>query len=737
MNPFRGPRPYVFQNRSGFFGRDKDLQPVRLSVLTKKISILHGNSGCGKSSFVEALLLPRLQEDWRQTSGHSPFPLLFTNWSEGEANARLADKLLERLHFPEQDASTDSGGSRPNSAAVVFDDPNDVFANHNLSEKYLKDALDVLSDERSTIRGLKDPAEQGRMLAQAFDRMSEKVEYSFVLILDQTEELFRSFKEAGTSFIATLSSFATYTKYTRVLISLRSEYLRALLPLESSIGNIFENAVTLLPVEDGSTLEDFQKALEKIALQTFDYGNDCNKPATITLQPKTRSTIVERLLKEHQQDGILLQFQAFFEEFYDYAIKKVKQQIGNGKDPEIEIDDDFLSSFLKSLPTFSSDQEGKTDSGYSQALQRYVDRSLRRIGNDSEDASKFKPDNLFWCSLALLPDLTSSDYKVSVDVRRLIKKVQKLAEYLKFAPAHQKPDEKEAQFAKDLLDRTLDDLKTRNLIKIFDSGTETEFTRRVEITHDQLAPPIDAWCDAEQYSWESCIDSPFINRGLPIKVAGRSIDFPKELTHNFQGCILHDGQNTTKKHDSTDRKNTFDGIVFTDCLFIGSIFRECSFHNCHFKNCLFSGTLFDQCKFTNCSITSENERKKRYQFIFFGCAFDGLTFKSLHIEQANFSQTPGKGPQEGLNSISANRLIFDSCDVQLSILKGFEDNSVARLRVKNPVRDRLRAGPDFPPLRAKDYTKTFQRCAFGDNLKARLQGLDAVDDNCSFDEKQK
>jgi putative ribosome biogenesis GTPase RsgA len=72
-NPYVGPRP--FEVGEPLFGRDREVQRApRTRLSGERIVLLHSPSGAGKSSLIQAGLIPRLRERfdvWRPTRvGH-------------------------------------------------------------------------------------------------------------------------------------------------------------------------------------------------------------------------------------------------------------------------------------------------------------------------------------------------------------------------------------------------------------------------------------------------------------------------------------------------------------------------------------------------------------------------------------------------------------------------------------------------------------------------------------------
>jgi hypothetical protein len=68
-SPYVGPRAFTQKERSLFFGRDREVEDLIHLLLAERIVLLHSPSGAGKSSLLEAGLIPKLQELGFETRG--------------------------------------------------------------------------------------------------------------------------------------------------------------------------------------------------------------------------------------------------------------------------------------------------------------------------------------------------------------------------------------------------------------------------------------------------------------------------------------------------------------------------------------------------------------------------------------------------------------------------------------------------------------------------------------------
>ena len=95
--PYPGLRPFQKHEWPIFFGREPMIEAVLDRLAATRLVVVHGSSGCGKSSLIKAGVLPRLEQEhsrygvpWRTAEmrpGSSPL------WNLATAIARLHEKL--------------------------------------------------------------------------------------------------------------------------------------------------------------------------------------------------------------------------------------------------------------------------------------------------------------------------------------------------------------------------------------------------------------------------------------------------------------------------------------------------------------------------------------------------------------------------------------------------------------------------------------------------------------------
>src|SRR5262245_43790288 len=61
-NPYVGPRPFETAHKKLFFGRDQEADTLLSLSIAERVVLFHAQSGAGKSSLVNARLIPGLEE---------------------------------------------------------------------------------------------------------------------------------------------------------------------------------------------------------------------------------------------------------------------------------------------------------------------------------------------------------------------------------------------------------------------------------------------------------------------------------------------------------------------------------------------------------------------------------------------------------------------------------------------------------------------------------------------------
>ena len=92
LNRYPGSKPFTLAYQGVFFGRDEDIKGLMKYVQTERITVLYAKSGLGKSSLLNAGVLPRLEKEY----GYLSIPVRFQAHTKEKKELPL-DILQERI----------------------------------------------------------------------------------------------------------------------------------------------------------------------------------------------------------------------------------------------------------------------------------------------------------------------------------------------------------------------------------------------------------------------------------------------------------------------------------------------------------------------------------------------------------------------------------------------------------------------------------------------------------------
>lgn len=92
---YPGIKPFTTAERNLFFGREKDIQDLYSLIFIKQTVVLYGKSGYGKSSLLNAGVIPRLQEEGEWNC----IPIRFNNFSGREAKENVSPVANIVMHL--------------------------------------------------------------------------------------------------------------------------------------------------------------------------------------------------------------------------------------------------------------------------------------------------------------------------------------------------------------------------------------------------------------------------------------------------------------------------------------------------------------------------------------------------------------------------------------------------------------------------------------------------------------
>jgi hypothetical protein len=185
-NPFPGPTPYVRADSNRFFGRGDEIDELTSLVLSTSAVVLDAPSGTGKSSLINAGLIPMVEQ--------YEFTVISVRFGE---------------HAAAMQRSTHVSGSNPFSAAVVA----------------------AIADATGAV-------DLGEPLPDAMARLAAERPGGSLLLLDQFEEIFSNYPahwSERTPFFRQLAEGLDANRSLRALLAIRSDFLASLSPYQREI----------------------------------------------------------------------------------------------------------------------------------------------------------------------------------------------------------------------------------------------------------------------------------------------------------------------------------------------------------------------------------------------------------------------------------------------------------------------------------------------------------------------
>lgn len=202
QNPYVGPRTFSQQEADRFFGREREARELHSLVISERLVLFYAQSGAGKSSLINARLVPQLRE--------SGFPVLPTGRVSGELPEGIEN--VDNIYIFNLLLSLDESDGAP-----------DRFTDMSLST-----FLTSLTSLDGTHYYFDEDA------ATELDAEEEDFESSpYVLIIDQFEEIVTTHParwEDRADFFRQLAQAMDNDPYLWVILTLREDYVAPLDP---------------------------------------------------------------------------------------------------------------------------------------------------------------------------------------------------------------------------------------------------------------------------------------------------------------------------------------------------------------------------------------------------------------------------------------------------------------------------------------------------------------------------
>ncbi len=240
-SPWLGLRSFTEEAQSFFFGRSDELDDLYERILDKPLAVLFGQSGLGKSSLLQAALVPRLR-----TTGFLPVFIRFDHDTNAPAlESQLLDSLrtaLESSGYTQQAAAIDAALTNEKASLdyaaflwLLFHDPEYGFIPRRGTP----------SDDFPRTVFLIDQFEEIFTLGQRPARRSTSAAFRetlAALVENRPPSSLREMLEEDDDLAERLDYKA---RHSRVLLSLREDFLHLLERWRRSMPSLMENRLEL------------------------------------------------------------------------------------------------------------------------------------------------------------------------------------------------------------------------------------------------------------------------------------------------------------------------------------------------------------------------------------------------------------------------------------------------------------------------------------------------------------
>jgi len=701
--PWFGPLPCTEKDYSRFFGRKEEMRELLSKVRSQKLTILSAKSGAGKTSLVNAGLLPLLRGVRERTPEEIGFAINLRDWAKVTVDLMTKEKpsharLVKETLFKALESLAEEAKS-------------ETYMGKEQMERDLPALLFNISRKEKPQEQKSDPAKDLEELESCLKSLRDSiVGKKLILIIDQAEELLGSggsiyFQEQNLNSTIQILTKLIDLEGIRLVISLRSEYLDKLRKLEEQYFPIGQRAYLLQPLT--------WAAARTTILESAKLKGNLQISSTEVNEVLTWVSDLDDYAEKYDSQPIdMLAVQACFYDIYRFA------QRGMEPNGFWIINDNFLTRYKKDL---EEKEPRLKDSGTSFSegpMLRWIDNVFSHLppGNLIERVTANMGGLLStpkgFKSHSTEGDLIFQAIRKDIPIREMEKiKMKVVRETLAKGENLEFSEDVNSQLVINMATASRDALellREKNILKEY--GQDEKGSRILSLQHDGFGPAFNEWCYDERRRENDVLVPEIGIYGFQIR---RNTSLEKSRLVNLTVEAI-DNNLRDKKLSQKERQNLENNkkelelengkpfileqiiwggcylqgvnvkdIAFIDCNFSGSFFENCTFSDCIFTRCEFEGSFFSEGSFTN--ITFEN------------CSCLGLV--SLGMEWDNVSFTEKK------ELYREKETVFG--DMSSSMFKNIY--LFGRLEF-NGIKARFAQFHEFKPLDGKDFKITAHGC---------------------------
>jgi len=588
--PWFGPMPCNEIDANRFHGRTDEIFNLLQKVRTQDVTILTADSGAGKSSLINAGLIPALRLSRDEHPSEIGFALCIRTWGrvaspavgEGEASIVSPDPAVFLMY---------------NAFETAMDELEESAAKYRsriLGYSHLKSDVEIIKIFRENYKNLKIIPGNIQELCLYVERLRNLIlGNKLVLVVDQAEEYMGSSLNSTNMHIKAMSVLGALSRIpgVRLVISLRDEYLGKLRSLEQWVPALAPRTIYLNPLSWKGARDVIIRAADGHGLVVEE--DAINALISLTLPESDRN-----LVDEDHLPVDMLGIQACLVDIYR-SVKRLK----------IALNLSYIEKYTTNLIRFSG-------SIFVEPLLRWVSRSFKYM--------KATEDKYLILRVAanMGPALsTPKGYKSHISKRALIYTAIKEDVKL-FLRDNKKYD----SFRKDITSSVrfnpedhgkqvgrlyeAGEIAVNRLIGRFilkKGGVDNLGDLILSLQHDGYGQAFNAWCDDVTLRENDCLVSGIATMGAEV-TRKKSIKLQDLYDVMWQSCFVN--------------KVRFSGVTFRDCNFDGTYFGGCDFSKCVFINCTLKASYFKEGKFSD--------------VVFKYCDLRGIVFDSMHWDTVSF-----------------------------------------------------------------------------------------------------
>lgn len=647
-SPWFGPVPCTEEDVFRFFGRKKDISNLRDKIRIQKLTILSAKSGAGKTSLINAGLVPALRLTRERDPNKTGFVLNVSSWS-----------VISKNNSPEKNvASTEENEKKKTKKSDVLNPAYILIAAIATTiEQLLKKTenkpdnllgVDQLCDDLKQIKSfVKEQNKQNfgddsskqdpyKKLTTFVDELRKKLlGRVLIIIIDQAEEFMGSGNQDlhDNFYLTVLRVFSTLLQIdgVRLVISLRDEYLMKLRSIDGVFAPLGGQRLYILEpltwAGARDVLSDTALSDGRIILPEYNVDYLFEQFLNVETEPD----------KAKQRDLLpvdMLSIQALLFTMWERNSSKYKSNP--------EIDKQHIDYFRKKLESEEKSllekQEVKLievpllhwlDSAFAKVVvpaRFLIQRIFAAMGPVLMSPRGFKShttdeDLILYAAgkilsmthvtrnnIKYIKKITRNDFE---EIKRITDantaaRTTKFSELLtldKFEEIRKKmPEWKDCKSDNEIFKQrgqievilasyiTIELLLEANVLK--DYGT-THGGSVLSLRHDGYGAILPEWCED-------------IDRRENDYITPRIGIFGAEIRRKTKLILKTINEQELERiswEGSFVDKIKVKGITFNDCGFVGSFFDCCDFSDCSFIKCKFDGAVFKGGIFTNVTFT--------------------------------------------------------------------------------------------------------------------------------------